>query len=289
MFFNKKINYIFASFGDEVISNQNKNANKSFFLNKLIKKNTPKEEFIPNKDSNIYELTEKLILEISRYTDKKCYSFYLNHEKTHDNFINQIQDSEIDRYYIFPLFPQYRSDLSQIANFFSLNLYEESKEKFFWIKSFHNHPFFIKDIQKNIKVILKKYNLDEKETLVLFYANSQDTSSLYSLECEITSQSIIKAFQFVEGSICYLTNNLEESLQTIARNPRKKIVIVPISTLIDDMKTLKNIQLIQQFLEKNLKDVFTCKTLNHSPHFLRSILDIIDEKFFVSNKMLTII
>lgn len=287
MFFNKKINYIFVSFGDEIISNQTKNVNKSFFLNKLIKKNTQKEEIIPNNESNIYELSEKLVLEISRYTDKKCFSFYLNLEKTHDKFIHEIQSSNVDRFYIFPLYPQYRSDLSLIANFFSLNLYEQSLNNFFWIKSFHNHPYFIKDIQKNIKGILKKYNLDEKETMFLFLANKIDQTSLYSLECEITCQNIIKAFQYVEGSILYFSDDFEDLLKNIISNPRKKIVIIPISTLIDDLKTLKNIEKIQTLLEKQNKEIFTCKTLNHSFHFLRSILDIIDEKSFVSNKMLT--
>lgn len=286
MFLNKKNNYIFVSFGDENNTNFNQNSNKSSFFNKFLKKQ-PIDVTLKIKETSIFDLSQKFISEISKFTDKKCYSFYLNLENTHDNFINEIKASNADRFFIFPLFPQYRPDISLIANFFSLNLYDEITSKFFWIKSFHNNSFFIKAIQKNIKIILKKYDLDEKDTIFLFFANQQVNCPLYNFECEISCQGIIKAFQFVEGSICFFDENEKNLLQNIKNNQRKKIIIIPITTLIDDVKTQKNIKTIQSILEKQNKNVFLCKTLNHNPHFIRSILDIIEEKSFVSNKMLT--
>ncbi len=288
MFTNKKINYIFVSFGEEVINNPNNNSNKFVsnkfaFFNKFTKK-LVKNQTLEIKETPVFELSEKLISEISKFTDKKCYSFYLNLESMHDQFINDIQSSIADRFYVFSLYPQYRSDISLIANFFSLNLYDEITNKFFWIKSFHNNSFFIKAIQKNIKTILKKNDLDEKDTIFLFLANEYENCSLYAFECEITCQSIIKAFQFIEGSLCFYNENHFDLLKT---NPRKKVIIIPITTLIDDIKTQKKLEILQNFLEKQNKVVFICKTLNHNPYFIRSILDIIDEKSFVSNKMLT--
>jgi len=281
MFTNKKIIYIFASFGDEIINNSNKN--KTSFLNRFIKKVAKKEI----KETSIFELSEKLLSEISKFTDKKCYSFYLNLENLHDQFINEIQSSTADRFYIFSLYPQYKSNLSLIANFFSLNFFDEITNNFFWIKSFHNHPYFIKSIQKNIKNILKKNNLDQKDTFFLFLANEHDICSLYNFECETTCQNIIKTFQFIEGLLFFYNENHLELLKKIKNNPRKKIVLIPITTLIDDIKTQKKIAVIKNYFEKQNKTVFICKTLNHNPYFIRSILDIIDEKTFVSNKMLT--
>lgn len=279
MFINKKINYIFASFGDEIV----KNTNKSTFFNKLIKKNSTS-EIIPLKEKQTFEISEKFILEISKFTDKKCFSFYFNLKNTHEKFIQQIKESKADRFFVFFLFPQYRPDISLIANFFSSNL-NEITNKLFWIKSFHNNLLFIKAIQKNIKNTLKKYELDEKDTILLFLANAFENCDLYTYECEISAQNIIKAFQFIEGSICFYKEN--EDFSKIVNNPRKKILIIPITTLIDDIETQKKINSLQNFLERQKKIVFICKTLNHSPHFSRSILDIIDEKSLLSNKMIS--
>jgi protoheme ferro-lyase len=283
MFKNKKIINIFASFGEEKTNSKTKEINNSSFLNKFLKRFV-KQEKPKSKEITLYKLSEELISNIIRFTDKKCFSFYLNLEKTHDQFIEEIQNSKADRFYVFPLFPQYRSDISLIANFFSLNLYDEITDKFFWIKSYHHHPFFTKALQKNIKAIFKKNDLDEKNTVFLFLANEYTNDILYKFECEITCQNVIKAFQFVEGKLCFYNENF--SLNMIKNNMRKKVVIIPITTLIDDTKTLKSIENIIKFLETQKKDVFICKTLNYNSYFIRSIFDIINEKNFVTNKML---
>jgi protoheme ferro-lyase len=284
MFTNKKINYIFVSLGDERISN--KKPKKIPFFNKfskIIKKNENQEI----KETSTFDLSEKLVSEISKFTEKKCFSFYLNLENMHDKFITEIQKSNADRFFIFSLYPQFRPPISLISDFFSLNLYDDITNNFFWIKSFHNHDFFIKSIQKNINTILKKHELDEKETIFLFFADELSNCPLYTFECEITSQSIIKAFQFVEGSLFYYDENQIDLSKKIKTSNRKNIIIIPITTIIDDIKIQKKTEILQKLLEKEKKSVFICKTLNHNPNFIRSILDIIDEKSFVSNKMLT--
>ena len=279
MFSKKKVNYIFASFGDEKIIKSDK---KSFFLKRFMKKEEKNDSPIQNK--NVFELFGLLISQIQKFTDKKNYSFYLNMENTHDQFINDIQNSDAEQFYIFPLFPQTHPDINSIANFFSLNLYDEITNNFFWVKSFHNNQFFIKAIQKNIYPLIKKETLNEKETLFLFLANDYPNSPLYNFECEITCQNIIKAFQYIDGKICFFNDNNQNCLNNINR---KNVILIPISTLIDDVDTQKNTEVIKKELEKQKKAVFICKTLNHNTYFIRSIVDIIEEKSFVSNKMLS--
>lgn len=285
MYKNKKIAYIFVTFGDEFSYLTNKK-NPSSFLNKFLKRFTKPKEIKKTKDTHIYELSEKLVSEISKFTEKKCYCFYFNLENMHDRFIDDIQNSNADRFYIFPLFPQYQKDLSLIANFFALNLYDEITDKFFWVKSYHAHPFFIKSVRKNINSILKNHHLDQKDTIFFFLANEHINNSLYIFECETTSQNIIKAFQFAEGNL-YFYHEKNLNPLNIENNPRKNLIIIPITTLIDDIKTKNKIDIIKDLLKRQKKDVFICKTLNHNSYFIRSILNIIDDKNFISNKMLT--
>src|SRR3990167_7615121 len=114
MFLKKKVNYIFASFGDEKIIKSDK---KSFFLKRFMKKEEKNDSPIQNK--NVFELFGLLISQIQKFTDKKNYSFYLNMENTHDQFINDNQNTETEQFYIFPLFPQTHPEINSIANFFS--------------------------------------------------------------------------------------------------------------------------------------------------------------------------
>jgi len=280
MFDNKKINYIFVSLGD--VPNNEK---KTSFFQKVYKKFFKKDKTNENNDYFLHKLTEDFIFSISKYTEKKCFSFYLNLEFLHNKFLDEIQqNSKKERYYIFPLYPQYCQETCNIANFFSINFPDEILDNFFWTKSFHNHPFFIKAIQKNINTILKKYNLDQKDTIFLFLANDfSETNNLYLLECETTCQNIIKSFQYIEGFLYYFSDS---NLEKIKKSTRKNVIIIPITNLLYDNTIKNNIENFKLSLQRDKKNVFISKPLNENNYFIRSILNIIDEKNFVSNTML---
>ncbi len=167
MFPNKKIVYIFVSIGDEN-PNLSKEVKKKTVFENIFFRFFKKKKVLEENKTDIYQILDKLTSSISKYSEKKCYSFYLNKEESHEKFITDIQKENADRYYVFPMYPQYNLDLNQIANFFSLSLYDDILEKFFWIKSYGQHPIFAKALQKTIKSVLKKNNLDEKDTFFLF-------------------------------------------------------------------------------------------------------------------------
>ncbi|NGX62989.1 MAG: Ferrochelatase [Candidatus Anoxychlamydiales bacterium] len=281
MFPNKKIVYIFASLGDGVYKKDIASNKVSFFL-KIFQRSKKKIK-VQQNINDTFEISEKFISKVSKYSEKQCFSFYLHSDHLHEKFIKDVQTAKADRYYIFPLYPQYNLELSNLANFFSLNLYREICDKFFWVKSYSQHSFFTKALQKNIKNILKKNVLDEKETLFLFLAKDYiNNSPLYILDTEITCQNIVKAFQYVEGSLLFFN----EDTNDLKMKKRKNIIIIPITTLIDNYETIQTIGIVKKTLEEQKKQVFVCKTLNHSSYFIRSIFNIIDEKNFVSNEML---
>ncbi|NGX29595.1 MAG: Ferrochelatase [Candidatus Anoxychlamydiales bacterium] len=285
MFPNKKIVYIFVSIGDENAKISQDVKKKSFFenLKKIFSKN---ENVIKENKSDIYQILDKLTSSISKYSEKKCYCFYLNQEKTHEKFITDIQRENADRYYVFPMYPQYNLEMNKIANFFSLNLYDDIVEKFFWIKSYGQHPIFAKALQKTIKTVLKKNNLDEKDTFFLFLAKSPiNYSPLYYFESEITCQNTVKAFPYVEGILHFFSDDIHDfKIKEVKK--RKNVIIIPITSLTDDYQTKEKLNDFKSYLEKQKNHVFITKTLNQSSYFIRSIFDIIDEKNFVSNEML---
>ncbi|NGX33825.1 MAG: Ferrochelatase [Candidatus Anoxychlamydiales bacterium] len=287
MFRIKKIVYIFASFGDEN-AKISKEVKRFSFFEKIKESFLKKAKILDENKTDVYEILDKLILSISKYSEKKCYCFYLNQEESHELFIKEIQKENADRYYIFPMYPQYNVDLNQIANFFSLNLYDDVVEKFFWVKSYGQHQIFAKAIQKTIKSILKKNNLDEKDTFFLFLAKSSMSSSpLYYFESEISCQNIVKTFPYVEGILHFFSEDFNDFKISLVKK-RKNVIIIPITSIIDDSQIRKITGDFKSLLEKQKKMVFIAKTLNQSSYFIRSIFDIIDEKNFVSNDMLLI-
>ena len=184
------------------------------------------------------------------------------------------------------MYPQYNLEMNKIANFFSLNLYDDIVEKFFWIKSYGQHPIFAKALQKTIKTVLKKNNLDEKDTFFLFLAKSPiNYSPLYYFESEITCQNTVKAFPYVEGILHFFSDDIHDfKIKEVKK--RKNVIIIPITSLTDDYQTKEKLNDFKSYLEKQKNHVFITKTLNQSSYFIRSIFDIIDEKNFVSNEML---
>jgi len=281
MFHESNVGYIFASLGIEP-----KEIKKRSFFKKLFKKSA-KNSHLPylNSVNDFYKCSETFITSISKYSDNKCLSFHLYLEDTHEDFIKSIKEEKKDKYYIFPFFPQTASQLSLIAKFFSDNLESEKTDNFFWVKPYHLNGYFIRSIQKNINDIFKKNKLDQKETMFLYIANNDYISPLYLIECQTTCQKIIKAYQFVDGMLYYYPSNLQV-LNDLEKNLRKNIIIIPISTIITDIELSKNLENLKNFLESQKKRVFYSKPLNESEFFIRSIVDIIEEKNFISNNML---
>jgi len=284
MFPNKKIIYIFVSLGDEnakILKKENKNS----FFEKLKKRFSKKEKPILVDKNDIYQVLDKLISSISKYSEKKCFSFYLNQLDKHEKFIVDIQKEMADRYYVFPMYPQYNADLNQIANFFASNIADDILKNFFWIKSYAQHPLYSKAIQKSIRSIFKKNNLDEKETFFLFLAKTPvNHSELFYLESELTCQNIVKGFPYVEGALHF---DDADTFKIASIKKRKNVIIIPISSLTDDYQTRNNLEDFKMLLEEK-KHVFITHTLNQNSYFIRSVFDIIDEKNFVSNEMLLV-
>jgi protoheme ferro-lyase len=285
----KNIGYIFPILENSLV--EEKKEKVSFFKNFF--KKTKKKPILKNESflrSNFIKFDEK----IKKIQSKKTIFFNLNDLNSFDKFLIDIDDKKIDRWYVFPLFFQYSENTtSKIAEIFFQNLNPEILNKLFWVKSISNHPKYINFIQKKISNVLKKSNLDEKKSIFLFFTTSFDdvkNNNLFNLEIENSYQKIIKKFPYAHYEIKYLNHkDIKEEIQNMMKNIKKRTnyIFVPLN-IFDENRENENILDIFDIFKKNNINFFLLEDIYLEKEFLLNIFDIIHEKNFVTNQMLTI-
>ncbi|MBN2479654.1 MAG: ferrochelatase [Parachlamydiales bacterium] len=277
MFENKKISYIFIYFKEKTV----KNKQKINFFKKItnIFKNHSNKSIVKIKKDVIKNKLDEFTNYISKYTPHHCLSFCLD-QKTdlYENFYNDIKKSKSEYFYIFPFYPQISIKTANLANHFSKIFSEEIMKKMLFVKSYHISPSFIKAHQKNIKKCLLENKLSEKETTLLFYAEKDDIL-LNKIECINTAKKIISIFPYLEGELIY-------SINDIKIKQRSNYILVFISSLIKNYEIQLTLQEIKNYLSKENKHVFITQEIFENLEFKRDILDIIDEKNFITNEMM---
>ena len=222
MLVNKKTAYIFTSL------NEDPTPLKKSFFQKFKKKKILKKENILLKQLDIKT--------IEKYSPHKCYFFNLDLENVDENFIKEIESSDIDRFCIFSFYPSFSERQVEIANFFNTNFNKDLIDKFFWIKSYSHYKPFFSFYKKSIEKILKKNNLEEKETSLFFLTKKEEFNNLYNFEVASFSKNIIKNFPYIVGKKNYFNKFLdikEELDKKILIPDRKNIILINSSSLLE--------------------------------------------------------
>jgi protoheme ferro-lyase len=285
---NKNIGYIFVVFENHLFEKKDE---KVSFFKRLFKK-TNKDPFFKNENflnSNFIRFAEK----IKKLDSKKTIFLNISDVNSFDNFLMEIDNLKIDRWYVFPLFFQYSENTtSKIAEIFFQNLTPEILNKLFWVKSISNHLKYINFIQKKIINVLKKNELDQKKSIFLFFTRSYEDnmSHLYNLEIENSYQKIIKKFPYAHFEIKYLNHiNIKEDILNMMKsiNKRDNYIFVPLN-IFDENREKSNLNAIFDILKKNGKNLFLLEDIYLEKEFLLSIFDIINEKNFMTNQMMLV-
>jgi len=265
MLINNKIGYIFTTFDSPLLKKKSflKNLKLNFFSDKGISKKTSEEEYFFSFMKNL-----------KKFLHRPIFTFILNNENK-DSFIHEIESADIDLFYIFSTYPQVNSKSFQISNFFQKNLKIETIEKFFWVKSYFSSPFFIESIVKKLRKKISEDKIDEKKIKIIFLAEEDSKNPLYTFECQITSQKVVKYFPYIEGELFLYTKKNFKSF--IEKQSKENIYFISISNIINDNLIIDNLKNYKHYLFNSLtEDTF----------FVRSIVDIIEEKNFITNDML---
>ncbi|NGX55873.1 MAG: Ferrochelatase [Candidatus Anoxychlamydiales bacterium] len=286
---NNKIGYIFPTIENDILEIQP----KENFFSRLFKKNKITKK---NKKYNFFdEKLEEFHKKIKHLTFQKTLFFNLNDTSFFESFFSNIENEIIDKWYVFPLFFQFsEATTSKIANFFLENLNEKTLNKLFWIKSISSHTKYISFLQKKIISLLRTNHLDEKDCVFIFFTNTFDELSLhcnlFNLEINTTFQKVIKKFPYAFCEINFF-DDIEKSLKNLddtinKTKKRKNYIFIPLN-IFDEVRLKNNLSLIFEKLQKNNKNYFLLSNIFTEKEFLLDIFEIINEKNFVTNQMLS--
>ena len=223
-------------------------------------------------------------------------------QKDNEHTTNLLR-SNIDEFYILPLFPQFSYALTgKIAQYFS-KLPKSTVQKIRIIKSYPNNPFLIKMMQETVNVFLQKQSLQQEDCIFMFVGYGIENTwiekqDLFTSECFITAKSILKAFPSALGSLSYhslekkaISSTLEQKLSSLDtwQSKRKNVIIIPISLLFEVPNWQKDIEKqIFSTLRKKGFFPYYCPYIGLNPDWVKQLESLIQEKNFVSTTMLCV-
>ncbi len=255
--------------------------------------------------SPIFEDTEALSDALRKRGCQKVVTFHRYLPDTHSQFMIEAEQlMECDEVRVFPLFPQFSyTTTGSIARWFDQHLCCKLINKFCWIKSYPEHPVFVRAFQKTILKCLEENQIAPSETLLLFSAHGLpqryiNTGDPYKAECERSFRSIASAFpeaghqlsyQSLFGKEEWIRPYTAEFCSSIDKQSCRyqNIVVVPLSFTSDHIETLFEIE--QQYLpilkEKGFNAI-RCPALNRREDWMEGIMEIVQGKDLSSNQML---
>ena len=239
--------------------------------------------------SPIYEDTETLRLALQQSSGVPVFTFHRYLPATHKRALFQIEECNACEIRALPLFPQFcYGTTGSVARFFSKNLPPAVVRKLRWVKSYAEHPSFIKAWHERISRFLADRNLDDKDTFLFFSAHGVprtfiDEGDPYKEECERSFTRVMEGFPNIPGRLAYqskfgrgewLRPYTEEECKTVLTwaEGRKQIVFVPISFTSDHIETLFEIEeLYLPLIRSSGLNAHRCPALNLDPEWISAL------------------
>jgi ferrochelatase len=254
--------------------------------------------------SPIYFDTEKIAEKLRLPLQIPVITFHRYLPSTHSASLQKLEASTAQEIRVLPLFPQFcYATTGSIARFFSQNLSRKTLNKLRWIKSYSAHPSFVQAHQKNIAQFLKRCNIREEETALLFSAHGVPISfieagDIYQSECELSFRAILKGFPKALGRLSYqsqfgpeewirpYTEEISTSVLDWSEK-RKHIVFIPLSFTSDHIETLFEIEhLYLPLVQKQGLNALRCPALNLEPYWIEALCAIFHETNLCNTEML---
>jgi ferrochelatase len=263
----------------------------------------PDYELIGGK-SPIFDDTEAVAQAVSERLGQKVLTFHRYLPETHAAFIKACEALECDEIQIFPMFPQFSyATTGSIARFFSRYLSQQTLNRIRWVKSYADHPAFVRVFQKRIQAFLVENHIPEEQTVLLFSAHGLpkkfiETGDLYASECQQSFVKIIEAFPRALSKLCFqsqfgkaewLRPYTGEFCAQAAEWGKgyRHCVLVPFSFTSDHIETLYEMeQLYLPVLREQGFHAWRCPGLNRQEEWIEAIVEIFHERGKLGNAML---
>ncbi len=210
--------------------------------------------------------------------------------------LETLKDENIGKIILLPLYPQFsRTTTGSSFNEF-YRQFEKFKKKGFFkdvdvieIKSYHNHPTYIKAMVDNIKQNLPDY----KEYYFLFSAHSLPEKIVkegdpYQKQIEETVKLIKEYFPDIKYSLAYqskvgpvkwLEPMTDEMIIELAKKGIKKLAVIPVAFVSEHSETLYelDIQYGKLAKEHGITEYKRIPTLQTHPEFINALTEIVKE------------
>jgi protoporphyrin/coproporphyrin ferrochelatase len=254
--------------------------------------------------SPIFEDTEAVAREASILKDVPILTFHRYLPQTHPGFLKQIRNLNVEEIKIFPMFPQFSyATTGSIARWLSNHLCGQFIQKIRWIKSYPDHPAFVRCMQTVLRDFLNSNDLKEEDTMLLFTAHGLPrsficTGDIYESECRRSFESVSQGFPKALARLAYqskfgpgewlrpYTEDVCKNIQIEAKG-HKNVVLIPLSFTSDHIETLFEIeQLYLPIIRQNGLNAYRCPALNRRTDWISAIVEISQENDLFSNQML---
>ena len=161
-----------------------------------------------------------------------------------------------------------------------------------FICCYPNHPMFIEALADNITLTIKKISgVAEKDIDIVFSAHGVPESYIkkgdpYQLHVEETVRAVMESGDWnIRSTLCYqskvgpmhwLRPSLIETVQRLARERRKHLLIVPVAFVTDHIETLHeiNIDVRERALKAGIRQFELMPALNDHPKFIDCLEDL---------------
>lgn len=268
-----------------------------FLFSKIAKKRAKKVvldyESIGGK-SPIYEDTEKVASDLRGLLPYPIYTFHRYLPKTHPSFIRQILLADIEKWLIFPMFPQFSyATTGSVAKWFYEKFPSHIHQKFFWLKSYCSEPSYVHLFSERIRLFLSEKNLSEKDCFLFFSAHGipkkfVTSGDPYQFECEQSYEAIMKNFPKSASILAYqskfgpgewlrpYTIDICQNILNLSEN-KKNVIFIPLAFTSDHLETLFEIE--DEYMpiieEKGLK-AYRLPAFNQKSDWIQTIADLVE-------------
>ncbi len=239
--------------------------------------------------SPIYSDTEAMAQKLSVRRQTSVLTFHRYLPATHAASLEQIRSVQEDLV-VLPLFPQFcYATTGSVARFFSRHLPQATLKRLHWIRSYAEHPSFLRAYQQQLRTLMAETGLLEERVILLFSAHGIPVSfqgESYPAECEASVRGVLRAFPRALGRLSYQSRvgrgdwikpYTEEVCRDVSSwgQGRQDLIVVPISFTSDHVETLIEIEKSYLPLVRGQGvRAYRCPAVNQSPDWIGALQEL---------------
>ncbi|RPI05801.1 MAG: ferrochelatase [Ignavibacteriae bacterium] len=213
--------------------------------------------------------------------------------------VKELQSDGFQQVILLPLYPQF----SQATTGSSINEWNRQAKKqgldipTRTVCCYPNHPAFLDALVENINKSLEKFSGVSPESLDLVFSahgvpvNYIQQGDPYQLQMEETVRRVLErgqwqsphilCYQSKVGPMQWLKPSLLETVERLARNGRKHLLVIPIAFVTDHIETLHeiNIEVRHQAMTHGVQQFELMPALNDHPKYIECLADLVSRQF----------